>query len=453
MEAARRIAPWILALAAPLAGFLLLLAAPDLDMRWEHHPSHFWLVLAASAINAVLAYLTGDAARRRRDARLFLVSLAFLTSAGFLGLHALATPGVLLDGRNAGFVIATPIGLVGAAAFAAGSTVVWTSQRTDAAMRNAGRIRLAVLALMGAWAAVSIAQVAPLDDPTPAEAASGPLVALSVAGLALYALAAARYLALWVAGPSTLLLCVVAAWALLGEAMVAVAFARNWHASWWEWHLLMLASFGLVAWSVNRQWGEERFSALYGHETAAGMREVSVVFADLAGFTTFSEGRDPREVSTMLNAYFERAIPAVVREHGGEIDRLIGDAVMATFNRRGDQPDHAQRAARAALALQRATEQVADEHPGGPRFRVGVNSGSALVGVLGAEGGRSYPVVGDTLNLAARLEGAAPVGGVAIGADTLARLDGPQVERVGTVAVKGRAEPVEVFVLRSIGRS
>ena len=67
---------------------------------------------------------------------------------------------------------------------------------------------------------------------------------------------------------------------------------------------------------ARRQWGEERFSALYGSETAAAMREVSVVFADLAGFTTFSEGRDPREVTAMLNAYFERAIPAVVREHG-----------------------------------------------------------------------------------------------------------------------------------------
>src|SRR6201989_1194485 len=86
-------------LAVPMAGFWLLLAAPSLDGHWEQHPAHFWLVLGAAAINASLALATGDAARQRGDARLFLVSLAFLSAAGFLGLHALATPGVLLDGR------------------------------------------------------------------------------------------------------------------------------------------------------------------------------------------------------------------------------------------------------------------------------------------------------------------------------------------------------------------
>src|SRR4051812_27447062 len=106
-------------LAIPMAGFWLLLAAPSLDGHWEQHPAHFWLVLGAAATNASLALATGDAARQRGDARLFLVSLAFLSAAGFLGLHALATPGVLLDGHTAGFVIATPIGLLVAAGFAA----------------------------------------------------------------------------------------------------------------------------------------------------------------------------------------------------------------------------------------------------------------------------------------------------------------------------------------------
>src|SRR3954452_17060545 len=108
-------------LAIPLAGFWLLLAAPSLDGHWEQHPAHFWIVLGAAAINASLAFATGDVARQRGDARLFLVSLAFLAAAGFLGLHALATPGVLVDGRTQGFVIATPIGLLVAAGFAAAS--------------------------------------------------------------------------------------------------------------------------------------------------------------------------------------------------------------------------------------------------------------------------------------------------------------------------------------------
>ena len=90
--------PWVTALTLmlPLIGLGLLLARPELDMEWHHEPSHFWLVLLAAAVNAVLAYVTNIAAGRYRDARVVLISLAFLSSAGFLGLHALATPGVLL---------------------------------------------------------------------------------------------------------------------------------------------------------------------------------------------------------------------------------------------------------------------------------------------------------------------------------------------------------------------
>ena len=180
-------------------------------------------------------------------------------------------------------------------------------------------------------------------------------------------------------------------------------------------------AFGAIAYSARREDGEERFSDLYLDQTAAGKREVSVMFADLEGFTTFSEGRDPREVSEMLNTYLRVAIPPIVQEHGGEIDRLIGDAIMATWGTRGDQPDHARRAVDAALAVQRETCRIADEHPGWPRFRAAVNTGEALVGVLGAESGRSYTVIGDTVNLAARLEAQAPAGRVVIGESDPAR--------------------------------
>ena len=112
---------WLLPLALPVLGLILLLAAPEADVHWEHHPAHFWLVLGAALVSVVLGYLAGEAARRLNDARLFLVSLAFITSAGFLGLHALATPGVLLEKPNAGFVVATPVGLAIAGIFAAAS--------------------------------------------------------------------------------------------------------------------------------------------------------------------------------------------------------------------------------------------------------------------------------------------------------------------------------------------
>src|SRR5918995_263085 len=170
---------------------------------------------------------------------------------------------------------------------------------------------------------------------------------------------------------------VAGAFTLLAEAMIAVAVSRSWHVSWWEWHVLMLIAFGAIAYSARREEGEERFSDLYLDQTAAGKREVSVMFADLEGFTSFSGGRDPREVSEMLNTYRRVGIPPIVREHGGEIDRLIGDAIMATWGTRGDQPDHAARAVRAALAVQRETSRIAEEHPGWPRFRAAVNTGEA----------------------------------------------------------------------------
>lgn len=423
--------------ALPAAGLGLLTAKPHLEMVWEDHRAHFWLVLIASALSAVLAYATHVAAHRRGDARVSLVSLAFLAAAGFLGLHALATPGVLLDASNAGFALATPVGLLIAAGFAA------LSSFERVTMRSAYRWRWVLLAVMVVWGAVSLAQLPPFTAGAPVpERASGALLGIAVAGCGLYGLAVVRYGMLVRRRPSGLLLLMALAFVLLAEAMVAMAIANNWHTTWWEWHALMLTAFALIAWGAHRQWHEERFSDLYLEETAAGEREVSVVFADLQGFTAFSEHHSPREVSQMLNAYFERTVPPVVKRYGGEVDRIIGDALMVTFNRRGDQPDHAQRAAGAALAIQDAAARVAAAHPQWPRFRVGVNSGPALVGVLGAGGGRTHTVIGDTVNLAARLEAEAPVGGVAVGPETARRLDGARLEPLGLLHVKGREAPV-----------
>jgi adenylate cyclase len=446
---------WKVAIAAaaivlPAAGFALLLVDPGIDVAWEDHPAHFWLVLAAAGVTAALAHATGEAAERRGDLRLALVSLTFLCSAGFLGLHALATPGVMLDESSLGFVIAVPVGLAIASVIAALSATESPSERKRAlaARRRTGTMLL--LGLMAAWAAATLIGIGPLDQPTEIERASGALAIPAFAAATLYLVAAVRYAVLGADDPPVLVLAVAIAFVLLGEAMLQTAFSRNWHASWWEWHVLMLSAFGLVAIAARREWREERFSALYTRETAGGKREVSVVFADLAGFTAFSEGRDPMQVSEMLNAYFERAIPPVVEEHGGDVERLMGDALMVTFNARGDQPDHAKRAAAAALAIRDATAIVAAENPGWPRFRVGVNSGDALVGVLGASGGRSYTVIGDAVNSASRLESAAPVGEVAISATTLRALSGASTRALGAIEVKGRKERLDAYVLDSL---
>jgi adenylate cyclase len=152
-----RIALWVVLAALPLLGLCLLLWQPALDARWEHHPAHFWLVLGAALINGILAFTTGEAAHRRGDARLFFISLAFLVSAGFLGLHALATPGVLLEGGNAGFVIATPIGLVISSVFCAVSSfVAANADLSPSVMRRERVLRALTLAVIVAWVAYSL---------------------------------------------------------------------------------------------------------------------------------------------------------------------------------------------------------------------------------------------------------------------------------------------------------
>src|SRR3954451_7010796 len=106
-----RVVVWAAHLALPLAGLWLLLTRPGADVIWQHHATHFWLVLVVAAVNVVIGAAMSVAARRREDGRLFLVSLVFLATAGFLFAHGLATPRVLIDHPNAGFDQAMAVGL------------------------------------------------------------------------------------------------------------------------------------------------------------------------------------------------------------------------------------------------------------------------------------------------------------------------------------------------------
>ena len=447
---ASRLAVGAAAVLVPLAGLVLLRVAPDVDRRWESHPAHFWLVLAAALTSFGLGYAVSAAARRRRDARLFLISLAFMASAGFLGLHALATPDVLL-GKNAGFEVATPVGLVVAGALAAASTLELGPNRAAAVMRRAPFLVGGLVALLALWGVVSLAEWPPLDEPLDVEELDGWQLALAAAGVALFGLAAAGYFRLYRRRGAAFVFAVTVAFALLAEAMIVIAWARNWQLSWWEWHVLMLLSFAMIALAARSEWHEERFSALYLDETLAGAREVSILFADLAGFTPFAERSAPDDVARMLNAYFGRIIP-LMEDLGGEVHQIVGDEVMVIFNKAGDRPDHAALAARAGATLQQTAAEVARDHPDWPRFRAGVNSGEVVAGVVGAQRGhRKHGVVGDTVNLAARLQSEAPAGGVVLGAETVRRLSpGAVVERLPELRVKGKSEPVEAYVLRSL---
>lgn len=177
------------------------------------------------------------------------------------------------------------------------------------------------------------------------------------------------------------------------------------------------------------------------------IREVTALFADLRGFTSFSERSNPKDVVDMLNEYFGVAVPAVIH-HGGTVTTFIGDALMALYNAPSLQEDHALRAARAALAMQQEVARIA-RGSDSPLFRVGVNTGPALVGNIGSTQRRTYTAIGDSINLAARLEGHAQPGEVVIGAATYAALGPTAVVRsLGMFQVKGKEHPVEAFVLQ-----
>lgn len=172
-------------------------------------------------------------------------------------------------------------------------------------------------------------------------------------------------------------------------------------------------------------------------------RFVSVLFADLVGFTSFSESRDPEEVRSMLTLYFERA-QEVIERFGGEIDKYIGDAVTAFWGAHRALEDDAERAVRAALELTDAVAALGAEI-GIPnlQLRAGVLSGEASVGSGGNETGL---VLGDIVNTASRLQSAAEPGAVFVGASTQQLTSGAiRYEHAGTFEMKGKSETVEAW--------
>jgi class 3 adenylate cyclase len=148
----------------------------------------------------------------------------------------------------------------------------------------------------------------------------------------------------------------------------------------------------------------------------------------------------------MLDRYFA-AIAPVVDGNDGELAQIVGDAVFAVFRGEG----HETRAAAAGLELQAATGALAEGHPEWPRFRVGVNSGEAHVGLIRAPGARSYGPTGDVVNTGSRLEGQARAGEVVIAGTTRQAL-GPRasVDDLGELPVKGKERPVRAYVLRAL---
>jgi class 3 adenylate cyclase len=689
-----RLAGWLLPLLLPVALLVLWLAVPALDSEIRVNPPHFWIVGAAGLLSLAVGLLMSEAARVRKDARVFLVSLSFLCNAGFILLHALATPNVLVPSRNVGFIIAAPVGIVVGALFAALSTIELDGERAQGVVQRSVLLRSALLGFLLVFSLLALLQQPPftfVPDPeqtdtpalfclvgqTPLPAFQLPASLALLIATGLYMLTARRYFARYRREPTAVLLGLITAFVLLALTTLNLGLGRTWHLTWWQWHVLMLGAFGLMAYSVYLQYRKEGsrkvlFDSVYleetirkiraeygsaldtlvaafqrraeqgdeegdavarvvaeqfnlsdgqvrvleqaaealaherdqirrlgalvavGQETSVildeqellrrsldltadafgrdrlrlgivqggalvfadsettsaaaqkayarvvetgkprgseshlllpllvkghvagvleatrvrgsfaerdryllmslasqlstalenarlyhqidalfrqympasvatqlladpsqaalggAVREISVMFGDLRGFTSLSERLSPPELVALLNRYYGAA-SGVVLEQGGTIDKFMGDAMMALFNAPAQQPDHALRACRAALAMQRVVAPIAAEAGDMPRFGIGVSTGEALVGNIGSEAIRNFTAIGDTVNLASRLQTRAGQGQVLISGATYAQVK-PWVvaEPLGQIQVKGKAELVEAYLLRDL---
>jgi adenylate cyclase len=189
-----------------------------------------------------------------------------------------------------------------------------------------------------------------------------------------------------------------------------------------------------------------------GDEADAGFvtqeREITVLFADIVGFTALSEAMAPSAVAQLLNSFFA-AMTDVIFRHEGTLDKFIGDAILATFGAPLAQPDHALRCVRAALDMRTALAELNHERNLTLRMRIAINSGNALVGDIGAPKRREFTVLGDVVNTASRIEAyVTQPDQIVLGAETY-RLVRDQISArpLGAVQLRGRAGAVEVFEL------
>lgn len=175
-------------------------------------------------------------------------------------------------------------------------------------------------------------------------------------------------------------------------------------------------------------------------------RDVTVMFADMRGFTAMSERMGPEEVVATLNKYLSVLIERVLA-NAGMINKFAGDNIMAVWNAPQDQPDQALLAVKAALEGQQAMESLPqDEGKPKVQFGIGINTGPAVAGNVGSEGRTEYTIIGDAVNLAARLCSNAPGGQVWIGTNTYEWVkDEVEVEALEPQHFKGKAEPIPVY--------
>ncbi|HLO17007.1 MAG TPA: adenylate/guanylate cyclase domain-containing protein [Anaerolineales bacterium] len=184
---------------------------------------------------------------------------------------------------------------------------------------------------------------------------------------------------------------------------------------------------------------------------------ITVLFADVSGFTSMAEAMDHEVVNTVINSLWSR-VDKAIHDQGGRIDKHIGDAVMALFGTPTAREDDPERAIRAALQIQTEVQnwkwELNDSVSNQPQsqniqLRIGINTGPALLGTIGTLG--EYTAIGNTVNIASRLEQAAPPGGILISHDTYQHVRGIfDVAILEPITVKGRKDPLQVYTINSI---
>jgi adenylate cyclase len=183
-------------------------------------------------------------------------------------------------------------------------------------------------------------------------------------------------------------------------------------------------------------------------------KEITVLFSDIRGFTSFSEKHQPEEVVSLLNEYLG-AMTEIVFEHEGTLDKFVGDAIMALWGAPVGQPDHAERAVKCALAMIERLKRLQAKWTAEGRYvidiGIGINTGDMVVGNMGAEGKKmDYTVIGDNVNLGARLEGLTRQynNHIIISEFTYEKVKHiVQANELGSVTVKGKQKPVVVYDL------
>ncbi|MEE9394114.1 MAG: adenylate/guanylate cyclase domain-containing protein [Planctomycetota bacterium] len=181
-------------------------------------------------------------------------------------------------------------------------------------------------------------------------------------------------------------------------------------------------------------------------------REVTILFGDLSGFTAMSENMTPQDTAAMLNVIFEKMTNCIF-EFDGTLDKFMGDGMMAFFGAPIEQPDHAERAVRAALRMQQELKLWNAEHEGQEvAMRIGINSGPVVAGDIGSPERKDYTVIGDTVNTASRLESTvAKPGQVVIGPLTFEMIgDYFDCEATDVVPLKGKTKAVQPYLVKSV---